>query len=64
MTSGQYIYTITDNFSIAYTPVSQKGVSSMKRKIRMIGLFCWKIEGIPIISFDSYWKARRYRSQL
>lgn len=36
----------------------------MKHKIKIIGLFKYKISGIPLITFDSYWRAREYRSQL
>lgn len=31
-----------------------------KMKIRKVGLGKWKIEGIPELTFDSYWSARAY----
>lgn len=31
-------------------------------RIVSIGILNWHIEGIPIISFDSYFKAREYRA--
>ena len=36
----------------------------MKHKIKMVGLFKYKISGIPLISFDSYWRAKEYLNQL
>lgn len=33
-------------------------------KIRIVGLFKYQIKGIPVITFDSYWSAKRYLSQL
>lgn len=33
-------------------------------RIYMTGLFKYKIKGITVITFDSYWRAREYRSQL
>ena len=39
-------------------------VKKHKRRIVLTKALKWKIQGIPIISFDSYFKAREYRSQL
>lgn len=36
----------------------------MKHKIKMVGLFKFKIVGVPLIIFDSYWSAKSYRSNL
>lgn len=36
----------------------------MKHKIKIIGLFKYQIKGIPVITFDSYWRAREYRANL
>lgn len=36
----------------------------MKKKIIRVGFRQYKITGIPILTFDSYWKAKAYLYQL
>lgn len=36
----------------------------MKHKIKLVGFNKWIITGVHFISFDSYWRAKQYLSQL